>query len=107
MAAARESKQKLQESERHLKQEVAELRRRTIESERELNEASVKLSIAQDEVDDLEASLCEAQLKSHAGTTAESRPDDLEVGSLIRDLKDAWDDALESLGHSRWKVDRM
>ena len=73
--------------------------------ETELNEATADLSIAQDEVDDLEASLCEAQLKSHAGTTTEGRPD--EVCSLIRDLKDAWDDALESLGCSRWEMDRI
>ena len=39
--------------------------------------------------------------------TAEGRPDDVEVGSLIRDVEDAWDDALESLDHSQWEMDRM
>ena len=89
VTSARESERKLQESERCLKQEVAELRRRATESERELNEATVELSIAQDKVEDLEASLREAQSRSRAGTTAEGGPDDLEVGSLIRDLEDA------------------
>ena len=60
VTTARESERKLQESEQHLKQEVAELRRRSTESERELNEATAELSIAQDKVDDLEASLREA-----------------------------------------------
>ena len=63
-----------------------ELHRCTTELERELNEATAVLSIAQDKVDDLEASLREAQSRSHAGTTAEGGPDDVQVGSLIRDL---------------------
>ena len=77
---ARESERKLQETERHLKQEVAELRRRATELERELNEATAKFSIAQDNVDGLEASLCKARSRSRAGTTAEGGPNDLEVG---------------------------
>ena len=86
---------------------MAELRRRATESERELNEATAELSIAQDKVEDLEASLHEAQLRSRAGTTAEGGPNDLEVGSLIRDLEDARDDAFESLNRSQWEMDRM
>ena len=38
----------------HLKQEVAELCQHATESEKELNEATAKLSIAQDKVDGLE-----------------------------------------------------
>ena len=104
VTAARESERKLQELERRLKQEVAELCRRTTESERELNEATAELSIAQDKVDDLEASLREAQSRSRAGTTAEGGPHDVEMGSLIRDLEDAQDDALESwtVHSGRW-----
>ena len=59
---------------------------------------TAKLSIAQDKVDDLKVFRCEAQSRSHTGTTAEGRPDDLEVGSLIRELKDAQDDCLRILG---------
>ena len=103
----RESERKLQESERRLKQEVAELRRRATGSERELNEATAELSIAQDKVDDLGASLREAQSRSRAGITAEGGPNDVEVGSLIRDLEDSRDDALESLDRSQWEMDRM
>ena len=107
MAAAKETERKLQESERQLKQEMAELRRRATDSERELNEATAELSIAQDKVEDLEASLCEGRSRSLAGATAEGGPDDLEVGSLIRDLEDARDDAFEALDRSQWEMDRM
>ena len=58
----------------HLKQEVAELRQHATESEKELNEATAKLSIAQDKVDGLEASLREAQSKSRADTTVGADP---------------------------------
>ena len=78
VTAVRESKRKLQEFERHLKQ-VAELHRCATESERELNEATAELSFAQDKVEDLEASLREAQTRSRAGKTTEGGPDDLEV----------------------------
>ena len=101
VTTARESKRKLQESERCLKQDLAELRRCATELERELNEATAKLSIAQDKVDDLKVSLREAQSRSCAGTTAEGGPDDVEVGSLIRDLEDGRDDAFESLDSGR------
>ena len=46
MAAAKETEWKLQESERQLKQEMAELRRCATDSERELNEETGELSIA-------------------------------------------------------------
>ena len=59
-----------------LKQEVPELRRHDTESEKELNEATADLSVAQDKVDGLEASLREAQSRSCAGTTAGGGPDD-------------------------------
>ena len=67
-------------------------------------------------MEDLEASLCEVLSRSLAGATAEGGPDnlevgslirDLEVGSMIRDLEDARDDALEALDHSQWEMDRM
>ena len=58
----------------HLKQEVAELCQHATESEKELNEATAKLSIAQDKVDGLEASLREAQSKSRADTTVGADP---------------------------------
>ena len=61
---------------------MAELCQHAMDSERELNEATDELSIAQDKVEDLEASLCEAQSRSLAGATAEGGPDDLEVGSI-------------------------
>ena len=86
---------------------MAELRRRATESERGLNEATAELSIAQDKVDNLEASLREAQSRSRAGTTTEGGPDDVEVGSLISDLEDARGDALESLDRLQWEMDRM
>ena len=88
MVAAKETEQKLQESEQQLKQEMVELRQCTTDSERKLNEATVELFIAQDKVEDLKASLCEAQSRSLAGATTEGGPDDLEVGSLIEDV---WD----------------
>ena len=46
VTAVREFVRKLQESERRLKQEVAELRRRATESERELDEATAKWTIS-------------------------------------------------------------
>ena len=58
-------------------------------------------------MEDLEASLCEVRSRSLAGATAGGRPDNLEVGSLIRDLEDARDDALEALDRSQWEIDRM
>ena len=85
---------------------MAELHRCATESERELNEAIAELSIAQDKVENLEASLLEAQTRNCAGTTTEGGPDDLEVGPLIRDLEDSRDDALESLDCSQWETDR-
>ena len=75
-----------------------ELHQCATDSERELNEATAELSIAQDKVEDLEASLCEARSRSLAGATTEGGSDNLEVGQLIRDLEDARDDALEGLG---------
>ena len=65
------------------------------------------MSIAQDKVDDLEASLCDAQSRSRAGMTAEGESNGLKVGSLITDLEDARDDALQSLDCSQWEMDRM
>lgn len=58
-------------------------------------------------MEDLEASLCEVLSRSLAGATAEGRPDNLEVGSLIRDLEDARDDALDALDRSQWEIDRI
>ena len=58
-------------------------------------------------VDDLKASLREAQSRCRAGTTAEGRPDNVEEGSVIMGLEDARDDALESLDQSQWEMDRM
>ena len=48
VTAVRESEWKLQELERCLKQEMAELCRHATESEKELDEATAELSIAQD-----------------------------------------------------------
>jgi len=86
---------------------MAELHQHATESERELNEATAELSIAQDKVENLKASLHETQLRSLAGATTESGRDDLKVGSLIRYLEDARDDAFEALDCSQWEMDRM
>ena len=66
---------------------------------------TAELSIAQDVVDNLEASLCEAQSRCRTGSTAEGGHDNVEEGSLIRGLENAQDDALESLDRSQWEME--
>jgi len=60
-AEAKAAREKLQETERQLKRELEETRQRAMESERELDEAITELSLEQDKVESLQASLREAR----------------------------------------------
>jgi chromosome segregation ATPase len=110
LATLRESERRLKESEAQLQGDVEELRRRAAESDRELTEVMVELSLAQDKVEKLEGSADRrVWFASPSDSTTDFDPQYSEVGSLIRlhEIEDARDDALEALDKAQWELDKM